>query len=52
MKAMSMGKSPRGQKFVYNSVTYRPDLVGFDDLDNTKNTKNADIIKADVIFIL
>lgn len=52
MKAMSMWKSPRGQKFVYKSVTYRPDLVWFDDLDNNKNTKNADIIKADINFIL
>lgn len=52
MKAMSIWKSPRWQKFVWQWVTYRPDLVWFDDLDNEKNTKNADIIEADVKFIL
>lgn len=52
MKAMSIWKSPRWQKFVWKWVTYRPDLVWFDDLDNEKNTKNADIIEADVKFIL
>jgi len=52
MKAMSVWKSPRWQKFVYKWVTYRPDLVWFDDLDNEKNTKNPDLIKADINFIL
>lgn len=52
MKAMSIWKSPRWQKFVWQWVTYRPDLVGFDDLDNEKNTRNSDIIEADVKFIL
>jgi len=52
MKAMSVWKSPRWQKFVYKWVTYRPDLVWFDDLDNEKNTKNPDIIANDIKFIL
>ncbi|PZM86477.1 hypothetical protein DLH72_00845 [Candidatus Gracilibacteria bacterium] len=52
VKAMSIGKSPRGQKFVYKGVTYRPDLIGFDDIDTNKNTKNSDIIEADINFIL
>jgi len=52
MKAMSVWKSPRWQKFVYKWVTYRPDCVWFDDLDNEKNTKNPDLIEADVKFIL
>lgn len=52
VKAMSIWKSPRGQKFVYKWVTYRPDLIWFDDIDTNKNTKNADIIEADINFIL
>lgn len=52
MKAMSMGKSPRGQKFTFDSVTYRPDLVWFDDLDTEKSIKNPKIITANVNFIL
>lgn len=52
MKAMSIWKSPRWQKFVWKGVTYRPDLVWFDDLDNEKNTRNSDLIKQDINFIL
>lgn len=52
MKAMSIWKSPRWQKFVYKSITYRPDLIWFDDLDNDKNTRNPNIIAEDVKFIL
>lgn len=52
MKAMSIWKSPRWQKFVWKWVTYRPDLVWFDDLDNEKNTRNDEIIKQDINFIL
>lgn len=52
MKAMSIWKSPRWQKFVWKWVTYRPDLLWFDDLDNEKNTKNPNLIEADVKFIL
>lgn len=52
VKAMSIGKSPRGQKFVYKSITYRPDLVSFDDIDTLKNTKSADMIEEDINFIL
>lgn len=52
VKAMSIWKSPRGQKFVYKWVTYRPDLIWFDDIDTNKNTKNSDIIEADINFIL
>ena len=52
VKAMSIWKSPRWQKFVYKWVTYRPDLIGFDDIDTNKNTKNSEIIKADINFIL
>lgn len=39
MKAMSIWKSPRWQKFVFWWITYRPDLIWFDDLDTNKNTK-------------
>ncbi len=52
MQAMSMWKSPRWKKFVYKWITYRPDLVWFDDLDNIKNTKNINIIESDIKFIL
>lgn len=52
VKAMSIWKSPRWQKFVYKWVTYRPDLIWFDDIDTNKNTKNTDIIEADKNFIL
>ena len=52
MKAMSLWKSPRGAKFVYKWVTYRPDLAGFDDIDNLGNTENPKIILKDVNFIL
>lgn len=52
VKAMSIGKSPRWQKFVHNGVTYRPDLVSFDDIDTLKNTKSAQIISEDINFIL
>lgn len=52
VKSMSIWKSPRWQKFVYKWVTYRPDLIWFDDIDTNKNTKNIDIIEADKNFIL
>lgn len=51
MKAMSIWKSPRWQKFVWKGVTYRPDLVWFDDIDNDKNIKNPDIIESDILFL-
>jgi len=52
LKAMSMGKSPRWQKFIYNWETYRPDLIWFDDIDTIHNTKNPELIKKDLDFIL
>lgn len=52
MKAMSIWKSPRWQKFVFWWITYRPDLIWFDDLDTNKNTKNPEIINNDINFIL
>lgn len=51
MKAMSIWKSPRWQKFVRKGVTYRPDLVWFDDIDNDKNIWNTDIIQSDILFL-
>ena len=51
MKAMSIWKSPRWAKFSYDWVTYRPDLICFDDLDTQKNTKTVEKIEEDFIFI-
>ena len=46
---MSIWKSPRWKKFLWRDWrTHRPDLVWFDDIDTHKNTKNPELIEADI----
>lgn len=44
VKAMSIGKSPRGDNFVIDEGSFRPDLVGLDDIDTTKSVANSEVI--------
>jgi len=52
VKAFGMGESLRGELYNHKELWFvRPDHVLFDDIDNTKNTKNRRIINDDLIFI-
>ncbi len=51
IEAMSIWNSPRWKNFKYKWVTYRPDLVWFDDIDTDKNL-SQELIEKDVAFIL
>ena len=52
VQAMSIWKSPRWKKYLWrDGRTHRPDLVWFDDIDTNKNTRNPDLIEADMRFL-
>ena len=43
-KAMSIGESPRGEQYMTNDGTFRPDFGVLDDVDILKSVRNKDII--------
>lgn len=51
VKAMSIGKTPRGAVFQTFDGAHRPDLIGLDDIDVLKSVKNPETIAANHAFI-
>ena len=43
-KAMSIGESPRGEQYMTQDGTFRPDFAIIDDADILKNVRNKEII--------
>lgn len=51
VKAMSVGKSPRGLLFKTADGAFRPDIVGIDDVDTLKTVANQKTIEKSYSFI-
>ena len=51
VKAMSIGKTPRGLLYKTSDGAFRPDLVGLDDIDTMKTVSNPRLVTKAYDFI-